>query len=328
MNNRPKKSSWLKDGLSRLSPAALFLFILIAAIPVISDNIYVVEVLLHCVVFSLIVMSWDILGGYCAQPNFGHALFVGGAAYVSGLLSLKFKLSPALLIPAGGLLAGLFGLGIGYLTLRLRGPYFALATMVFNGMLFKLVYILHWLTGGEEGLSGIPTITDSPTGDLYVCLCITVICYLLLSFYTRSKYGLILRSVRFFVADAAEASGINTAYYKILAFVISGLLAGMGGGLLALTSMHVGPSMVDGGYSVDIMLYAMVGGAGTTVGPLLAGFILSLLHEWLRVIDVYRHVILLGLLFLLFYFRPDGLLNTNFFRNSKVLKHLFFGRDS
>jgi branched-chain amino acid transport system permease protein len=328
MNSQQNKLKLLKEHFSKLSPAALAIFIIIAVIPVITDNVYVVEVLLHCVVFSLIVMSWDILGGYCAQPNFGHAFFVGGVAYFAGFFSLKFKLSPALLISTGGLLAGLFGLGIGYLTLRLRGPYFALATMVFNAMLFKLVYILHWITGGEEGLSGIPTITESPTGDLYVCLSITLGCYLSLSFYTRSKYGLILRSVKFFMADAAEASGINTAYYKILAFMVSGVLAGIGGGLLALTTMHVGPSMVDGGYSVDIMLYAMVGGAGTIVGPLLAGFILALLHEWLRIIDVYRQVILLGILFLFFYIHPDGLLNTTFVKRSKVLRHILLGRDS
>jgi branched-chain amino acid transport system permease protein len=328
MNSGAARLPWLKDGLLRLSPASLILFAAIALVPVVTDDIYFVEILLHCVVFSLIVMSWDILGGYCAQPNFGHAFFVGGAAYAAGFLSLKFKLPPVLLIPAAGLLAGLFGLGIGYLTLRLKGPYFALATMVANGMLFKLVYILHSLTGGEEGLSGIPTITDSPLGDLYVCLTITLLCYLGLSLYTRSKYGLILRSSRFHVADAAEASGINTAYYKVLAFVISGCLAGVGGGLLALTTMHVGPSLVDGGYSVDILLFAMVGGSGTIVGPLMAGFLLSLLLEWLRIVDTYRHVILLALLFLLFYFQPDGLLNISSVKRSKVLKRLFFGRDA
>lgn len=328
MNKSKNRLGWIQQRFFRLSPAALLTFIIIGITPLITDNVYVVEVLLHCVVFSLIVMSWDILGGYCAQPNFGHAIFVGGAAYFAGLLSLKFRLSPTLLIPTGGLLAGLFGLGIGYLTLRLKGPYFALGTMIFNGMLFKLIYILHWVTGGEEGLSGIPTITDSPFGDLYVSLSILVISYLFLSFYTRSKYGLILRSVKFFVADAAEASGINTSYYKVLAFVMSGFLAGIGGVLLALTTMHVGPSMADGGYSVDILLYAMVGGAGTIVGPLLAGFILSLLHEWLRFVDVYRHVILLGILFLSFHIHPEGVFNTDFVRRSKILKLILFGRDS
>jgi branched-chain amino acid transport system permease protein len=327
MNKLKKIYGWIKHELFRLSPAVLIIFILVTIIPLITDNVYFVEVLLQCVIFSLIVMSWDILGGYCAQPNFGHAVFVGGAAYFTGLLSLNLRLSPVLLIPTGGLLAALFGWGIGYLTLRLKGPYFALGTMIVNGMIFKLVYILHWMTGGEEGLSGIPTITDSPYGDLYVCISVLVISYLILTSYTRSKYGLILRSVKHSV-DTAEASGINTSYYKVQAFVISGFFAGIGGSLLALTTMHVGPSMVDGGYSTDILLYAMVGGAGTVVGPLLSGFTLSLLHEWLRFVDVYRHVILLGVLFLLFHIRPEGVLNTDFVRRSKILKLIFFGKDS
>jgi branched-chain amino acid transport system permease protein len=272
-------------------------------------------------------MSWDVLSGYTELHNFGHAFFVGVAAYLAGILNVNFGLSPILLIPIGGIISGLSGLVIGIVTLRLKGPYFALATMVVNGMIFKLVYILQSITGAEEGISGINTITSTVTGDLYVCLSITFICYFLLNAFTRSKYGLILKSTKPNVADAAEASGINTAFYRTLAFTISGFVAGIGGVLIAITSMSVGPTLIDGHYSVVIMLHAMVGGEGTIAGPLISGFLIPVLNEWLRFIDEYRHIITLGLLFALFYINPKGILNLNFLKRHRILRNFFVGKE-
>ena len=320
--------TWIKDCFFNLSLFVIVLFAVTALIPTIWGNIYVIEILVRCITFGLVVMSWDVLCGYTELHNFGHAFFVGVAAYIAGILNVEFGLPPVLTIPVGGIISGLSGLIIGILTLRLKGAYFALATMVVGGMVFKLVYILHSITGGEEGISGIGTITDTLTGDLYVCLSITFICYLLLNAFTRSKYGLILKSTKANVADAAEASGINTAFYKTLAFTISGFVAGIGGGLIALTSMSVGPKMIDGHYSVVIMLNAMVGGEGTIAGPLIFGFLIPVLNEWLRFIDVYRHIITLGFLFVLFYINPQGMLNLPFLRRFNRLRNFLLGKNS
>jgi len=295
-----------------------------AVFTLLSDNIFYIEVIKLGIIYAIFVMSWDILSGYTHEINFGFAFFIGGAGYLSGILNSFFSFSPYLAVPLAAFAAGVSGILIGYLTLRLKGPYFSMATLAFASVLFKLSFIFYRVTGGEEGISGLGVFTDSPTGDFFVAWGIMVAVYFILSLYARSKHGIILKAIRA-DEDGTQSAGINTAYYKIEAFALSGFMAGIGGGVFAHSQMHIGPTMLSGHISIIVVLLAMIGGMGSIVGPLLAAIGLSILNESLRVVEEYRIVIYMGILILLIYIAPDGLLNLKVIKNSRVLSFIFLG---
>jgi branched-chain amino acid transport system permease protein len=318
----------LKRGLARVienqSPFGLLILVAMALLPVISDNIFYIEIVKLAAIYAIFAMSWDILTGYTHEVNFGVAFFIGGAGYFSGILNSFFSFSPYLAVPLAALAAGILGIWIGYLTLRLRGPYFAMATLAFASILFKLSFIFYEFTGGEEGISGLEPFTDDPMRDFYVAWVVMVVVYFILCIYARSKHGIILKAIRA-DEDATQSAGINTAYYKIEAFAISGLLAGIGGGVFAHSQMHIGPTMLSGYLSVIVVLLAMIGGMGTIVGPLVGAICLSILNESLRMVEEYRIMIYTGLLILLIYLAPDGLINLRSIKNSRILSFVFLG---
>lgn len=304
-------------------------FVILAALgiyPPLSRNTLHVEILLLAAIYAIFAMSWDILTGYTNEVNFGFAFFIGGAGYMSGACNVFLGWSPALSIPASAAAAGIAGILIGYLTLRLKGPYFAMATLAFAGILYKLAFILYKITGGEEGISGLQSLTSHPLTDFYLIWSVMVGIYVLLLFYSRSKHGIILKAIRA-DEDVAQSSGINTAYYKVEAFALSGFLAGIGGALYAHAQMHIGVIMLSGSLSVIVVLLAMIGGMGTIVGPLLGGILLTFLNEALRIVETYRIVIYTGLLIVFIYLAPQGLINLEFVKQCPRLRRFIFGQE-
>jgi len=289
-----------------------------------SPNLFYIEVLMLAAAYAIFAMSWDVLTGYTHEVNFGFAFFVGGAGYLSGIFNLQLGWPPLVSIPLGALAAGVSGVFIGYLTLRLKGPYFAMVTLAFASILYKLTFILYRYTGGEEGISGLTGFTADVRYDFLVVWAIMGASYLVLRAYAGSTHGLILKAIRA-DEDAAQSSGINTAYYKIEAFAISGFMGGIGGGVFAHSQMQISPVMASGYISVIVVLLAIIGGMGTIVGPLLGALILSILNEYLRVVEQYRIAIYTGLLILFIYLAPDGVVNLNFIRNSRLLSWLLLG---
>ena len=316
----------LPFNLSQQSPLGLIILVALGAFPLFSRNLLYVEILKVAALYAIFAMSWDILTGYTHEVNFGFAFFVGGAGYMSGALNSFLSFSPALCISLSALAAGLSGVLIGYLTLRLKGPYFSMATLAFAGILYKLAFIFYKFTGGEEGLSGLHSLTPSPITDFYLIWAITVVAYFWLIFYARSKHGIILKAIRA-DEDVAQSSGINTAYYKVEAFALSGFLAGIGGAVFSHAQMNVGPTMLSGALSVLVVLLAMIGGMGTIVGPLAGAIFLSILNEALRVVEAYRIVIYTGLLIVFIYLAPEGFMNLAFVKRTPWLKRFLLGKE-
>jgi branched-chain amino acid transport system permease protein len=306
------------------SPFGLLILIAMAVYPFISDNIFHIEIIKLAAIYAIFAMSWDILTGYTHEVNFGFAFFIGGAGYLSGILSSHLPVSLYLAIPVAALAAGASGIFIGYVTLRLKGPYFAMATLAFASILYKLSFILYEITGGEEGISGLDVFTDDPMKDFFVVWGVMVAIYFVLCLYARSKHGIILKAIRA-DEDATQSAGINTAYYKIEAFAISGFMAGIGGGVFAHSQMHIGPTMLSGYLSVIVVLLAMIGGMGTIVGPLMGAICLSIVNESLRIVEEYRIIIYTGLLILFIYLAPDGLINLKFIKGSRLLSFIVMG---
>lgn len=304
-----------------ISPA----FVLVVAaitIAAFTLDVYVLEVLVLAVIYMQFASSWDILSGYTNQDNFGLAFFTGLAGYLAAILNKSLALTPWLTVPLSATASAVAGLTIGWLALRLRGPYFALLTIVFAAVLFKLAYIFSNVLGGEEGISGIAPFTGGVEGDLLVCTALLFVSVLCMTAFARSHYGLILRSTQH-NEDAAIASGINTAYYKIAGFGVSAFFAGIGGAMFAHTHMQVSPELLAGSLSVLVVLIAVAGGRGTIFGPVFAAAILTLFNEWLRIVEVYRPIIFTGSLILLIFIFPSGLAN---FATAGWLRRFLFGR--
>lgn len=309
-----------------LSPLIYLFAIGSFALPFLTSDFYLMELMLIAIIFGLFAASWDILCGYTDQPSFGHALFIGGAGYIAAILNRDLDLSPWLTIPLSATIAGFVGALIGALTLRLRGPYFALATIAFSAAFYRIIYIQRPITGGDEGLTGVDPFTFSVEGDLQITATIFLLSILLLSAFARSHYGLILRTTRH-NEDAAQASGINTAYYKIIGFAVSAFFAGIAGALYTHTHMQITPGMAAGSLSVLIVLMATIGGAGTLVGPILIAAFLAYFNQWLRIVEEYRLVIFMTTLVLLIYAYPKGLANAPWLKRVPTIRRLLLGRD-
>jgi branched-chain amino acid transport system permease protein len=231
---------------------------------------------------------------------------VGGGAYAAGLLNFYFKVPPWLTIFIGGGVAALFGLIIGTPCLRLRGPYFALATFAAAAVPYGLTDVYWEITGGLDGLYGISPIWPTLTGKYYFSLLLTVLCCGIVYAGGRSHKGLILKSIR---EDeiGAMASGINTTRYKLVAFVVSGFFAGVAGAFYSHNQLHVGPETLSVNLSVLVMIMSVVGGIGTITGPICGAYLLTIFNEMLREWEELRLLIYTATVVLMLIFVPKGI---------------------
>lgn len=281
-------------------------FVLLA--PVVISNRYYREVLFLCHYYVILACSWDLLSGYTGNISFGHAFFIGGAGYTGALLNLYLGWGPWVTLPMGGLVAALSGLLVGSFTLRLRGPYFAAVTFCFACMLYKWTMIGWKVFGGEEGLSGIDGIMKTTLGNYFFSAILMLVVIFFLYFLSRSSFGLILRSIGE-NETVSQGSGINTTFYKIVAFVLSGFIAGVAGVMYGHVQMHVGPEMAHDSLSVLALIMAVVGGMGSIIGPVIGGYLLTIINESLRFMGEFRLLIYSIAVIAVVFFAPKGLLD-------------------
>lgn len=292
----------------RPTPGRLLAVGLVAAgylLPAVLQSRYVLELLFLANYYVVLACSWDFLSGYTRNINFGHAFFIGGAAYLSAIVNLKLGWPPAVTVPLGGLVAAACGAVVGVATLRLRGPYFAAVTFCFATILFKLSRIAR-IAGSEEGLSGIDPLTADIRSDYLLSLTLMVASVTVLYALSRSRVGLMLRSIGQ-NEDASQACGVNTTRYKVLAFVISAFLAGVAGSAYGHFQMHVGPEMASDALSSMVLIMAVVGGMGTILGPVGGAYLLTLANELLRAIGELRLLVYSLLVIVVVFVAPRGL---------------------
>jgi branched-chain amino acid transport system permease protein len=281
---------------------------------------YVIHLAVMILFFAYLGVAWNILGGYAGQFSFGHAAFFGLGAYTSTLLHIHYGVSPWIGMVLGGLAGVLLGLLSGFLSFRyrLRGPYFALVMLAFAEML-RLAFETWMSTSYPLGLP-IPlkgtSLLDFQFKDkghyfyivLVMLIAVTFLCHRL----AQSKIGAYWMAIRD-NEDAAQALGINAFAYKLLAMAISAFLTALGGTFYAQYFLTLEVNELFGvQISVEILLSAIIGGAGTVFGPLVGAVALQLLSEVTRVyirafsgfdLMVYGCVLILVIIFL-----PQGLL--------------------
>ena len=290
------------------SRTVVLLFCLILLLlPLVMAHPYYLRILIMASIFAIFAASWDLLSGFTGQISFGHALFFGVAAYTSALLNLNIGLPPWLTIPLGALAAVVAGLVVGVPCLRLRGTYLALATLAFPLILTGVVFVIPDITGGELGVSGIDRLSESRVIEYYIAVTLMVILGFVMWKITDSKTGIIFHAIR---EDeiAARASGINTTRYKLLAFCLSGLFAGLAGGLYVHFMRIAGPSTLELILSFQVIIWVIFGGIATIYGPIAGAFILVLLMEFLTIAPEIRMLLFAIMVMLVLLFMPEGLI--------------------
>jgi branched-chain amino acid transport system permease protein len=290
----------------RFITLAVFSAVVLLA-PLVVEDPYYIELLFLCHYYVILACSWDLLSGFTGNINFGHAFFIGGAGYAGALLNLNLGWPYWITLPLGGLAAALFGLVVGTVTLRLKGPYFAAVTFCFGALLYKWLMVSSKSLGGEEGLSGIQPLTESPMGNYYFSGIMMLAVIFILYFLSKSSFGIILRSIGE-NEIASEGSGINTTYFKVVAFIISAGLAGCAGSMYAHAQMHVGPEMAHDSLSSLVLMMAVVGGMGSIIGPIIGAYLLTLVNENLRFLGELRLLMYSGAVVAVIFFAPKGLL--------------------
>lgn len=271
---------------------------------------YYLQVLMVIGINIILAVSLNLVSGFTGQLSLGHATFMGIGAYAATLLALKFHVPFLIAIIFGAVTAAIFGFIIGIPTLRLKGDYLAIATLGF-GEIMKNILLNLKITGGPMGLRGIPKVTN-----IYIVAAAVILVIFSLNRIMNSRVGKSFIAIR---EDelAAEAMGINTTNYKILAFTIGAFYAGIAGGLFAFLFRYINPNNFGFMKSIEILCMVVLGGMGNTAGALLGAAILTVLPEFLRsvspVISQYRMVFYGLLLVVMMIVRPQGLLsNTSF----------------
>ncbi|MER3449685.1 MAG: branched-chain amino acid ABC transporter permease [Chloroflexota bacterium] len=268
----------------------VILAILAAAGPFLASNRYAIQVATLILLFAYLASGWNILSGYGGQFSFGHAAFFGLGAYTSTILFVKFGVSPWVGMLAAGLVSALLGLFIGLACFRsgLRGAYFALATLAFAEILRVIFVNWDWV-GRSQGLL-IQLVGDEPllfqfTARLpyyYIALALLALVSGVALLLERLKLGYELRAIKSNEV-AAAVLGVDVFRAKMWAMGLSAFFTGIGGTFYAQYFYYIEPFQVFGvGMSVDILLPAIIGGAGTVIGPIIGAAILVLLGEGTR----------------------------------------------
>lgn len=268
--------------MKKINWPILIIFILLLLFPLLVGSDYYRHIFILTLMWVVIGSSWNLLAGYTGQVSFGHAIFFGTGAYTAGLCVTKLGISAWWGMLLGGPVALLIGLIIGWICFRLRGPYFALATIAI-GEIFRLVATV-W-TGLTDGMQGILIIQSfrSKIPYYFLALLLAAACIAAIYLVMRSKWGYYFIAIRE-DQDAAEAMGVSSFRYKSLSLMISSFFTGLAGAFYMNYMGFIDPEVVFSLHYISIMaiLVGIIGGVGTLWGPPLGAFIMVWLQETFR----------------------------------------------
>ena len=277
-------------------------------------SVYIQGIIFLISINLISVMGLSLLTGFTGSFCFGQAGFMAVGAYVSAMLAKFLDVPIPISLICGTIAGGLISIPIGIPTLKLKGDYFAIATLGFAEAVRLVNENLQKFTGGARGIPGIPTIRNP-----IPVVIIGLITYLLIRSYVGSRHGRNCIAIRE-DETAAQCIGINTPYYKQISLFINGLLAGLSGGLLVHYVGFIQPSMFGIPKSTELIIMVIFGGMHSVTGALLSVIILTSLPEILRAAAVWRLVVYGLLVVIIMVIRPEGLLGTwelkwQYFRN-------------
>jgi branched-chain amino acid transport system permease protein len=265
------------------------------------DTLYSNMIILMAINIMLAV-SLHLVIGITGQFSIGHAGFLAVGAYVSAIATMKFQMPFPIAILAGGIVAALAGLLVGIPTLRLRGDYLAIATLGFAEII-RIFFLNIDYVGGAAGMQITHLTTWTST---FICLFITI---LVIVNFTNSRHGRAAIAIRE-NEIAADAMGINTTYYKVAAFALGSLFAGVAGALQAHNFYIINPTNFGFLKSFDILIYVVLGGLGSLSGSVIAASFLTIISTYLQDYPETRMIIYSLVLVIVMLYRPKGLMGT------------------
>ncbi|KLU62713.1 high-affinity branched-chain amino acid transport system permease protein LivH [Peptococcaceae bacterium CEB3] len=290
----------------------VLLVIILVTVPQFIKNDYALHLLIMVATYGILVLGLEIILGQTGLFSLGHAAFFGMGAYTSALLVMRLGVPIWLGIILAVLASGILGFLLGFPTLRLRGDYLAIATLGF-GEIFGLI-LVNWdsLTHGPMGIPGIvrPQIFGVVFDKhmyLYLVIALFILSLAVAFRISNSFLGRAFRAVRD-DEDAAEFLGIHISKYKIIAFVIGGMFAGLAGGFYAHYVTFISPDSFSYEDSETLLAMVFLGGAGTVVGPVVGAVVLVLLPEILSFMVQWRMLVVGVIMVLVMIFRPQGLM--------------------
>jgi len=254
----------------------------------------------------ILAVSLNLIVGFTGQLALGHAGFMAVGAYVAAVLTMKFHQPFLLALLAGAVAAAVAGIIIGLPTLRLKGDYLAIATLGFGEIIRGMANNINYI-GGAAGMIGIPRLTNWTWLYLMMVLTGVVIVNFLNSTHGRACVAIRENEI------AAETMGINTTYYKVLAFAVGAFFAGIAGGLYAHYFYLIQPTTFTFFRSFDILVMVVFGGLGSITGSIIAAAAITLGNAALQDLAVLRMVIYAALLVIIMVFRPQGLMGNKEF---------------
>jgi len=302
---------WPPSNLFRKRPvySGVFLFsILELFFPLLIRDYWILRIIMFANIFVIYAIAYDLLAGYAGLISFGHSLFFGGAGYVAGLLSLNLGWPLIVCIATGCATALIFGLLLGYLCLRLKGPYLAVVTLICPLVLVTIVHLSPTYLGGDNGIAGFAQLAGgSLRSQFYIVLLLTILSLFAILLLAQGNLGLLLKTIR---EDemGAEAAGINTANYKVLAFVISGVFAGLAGTLYVHIMGSVAPATLSPHYAILPIIMIFLGGASSIVGPAIGAYVITILDLYLLAFPYVRVIIYAAIIVIVLRFIPGGLI--------------------
>jgi len=266
----------------------LLVLAVLISIPFVVSSPFYVTVFTEALIFAIAAMSLDILLGYAGLASLGHAAFFGLGAYAAGLIGVHY--SPALGLTLGAAICiGAFAAAVGgWFAIRAGGIYFIFLTLALSQIVFAVAFKWRALTGGDDGLSGVPrpdlgallSWIDTTDNRVFYLLTLLVfgLIYLLLRRIVGSSFGTVLIGIRE-NEGRMTAIGYNVQAYKMAAFVIAGGIAGLAGGLYAHQFQLVSPDQVHWHTSAILIVMVVLGGSGSLVGPAMGAFLIVMLQS-------------------------------------------------
>jgi branched-chain amino acid transport system permease protein len=261
---------------------------------------------------AVVAIGLNLLSGYTNQLSFGHAGFLAIGAYVAALVTIHI---PALPVPvtllAAGLATGLVGLALGIPCLRLEGLYLAMATLAFGFVVTEAIANLDGLTRGNDGLRVPlarlgPWALDTDVARYYLVVAVAAALIMAALNVATTRTGRAFLAIRT-SEIAAQASGINAAAYKTIAFVLSAFYTGVAGGLFAFVVGFLSPDAFDVFLSVDFLVMIILGGLGSVLGSVAGAAIVTVLNDSLAGFQAFRPLIFGAIMIVCMLFMPGGL---------------------
>ena len=293
--------------------AIMALGLLVAVLPLIVHNDYVIRIAIMAGIFIVLTLSLNLVTGYAGQFCLGWAAFYGVGAYTSALLVMRMNFPFWLAMPLGGLMAAVFGIALGIPTMRLKDIYLAITTLGF-GEIVRLTMV-NWtdLTRGSMGLPGIPAPSlfgyefTSNIPYYYLILVLVIVTVLAMRRIIDSRVGRALIAIR---EDdlAAKTMGIDITAYKVMAFAVGAFFAGIAGSFYAHYSSFIDPHTFSFAESISVLAMVVLGGMGSIRGAILGAVVLSVAPELLRDVSEYRMIIFGLIMMVVMLVRPQGIM--------------------